>query len=71
MIPDLLVLDPVMPEGDGFGIVDWLRQHEQLCQVPVVVYGAEELTAAEQQRLTLSPTQFFTKSRISPEQFEQ
>jgi len=35
------------------------------------VYGAGELTAAEQQRLTLGPSLFFTKSRISPEQFEQ
>jgi CheY-like chemotaxis protein len=71
VIPDLLVLDPVMPEEDGFGVVDWMRRHEQLCQIPVVVYGAEELTATEQQRLTLGPTRFFTKSRISPEQFEQ
>jgi PAS domain S-box-containing protein len=71
VVPDLLVLDPIMPEQDGFVVVDWMRQHEQLCQIPVVVYGVEELTAVEQQRLTLGPTLFFTKSRIPPEQFEQ
>ncbi len=70
--PDsLLVLDPLMPEQDGFAVVDWMRQREPLCQMPVVVYAAGELTAAEQQQLTLGPTQFFTKSRVSPEQFEQ
>ncbi len=71
VVPDLLVLDPIMPEQDGFAVVDWLRQREPPCQVPVVVYGAGELTATEQQRLTLGPTLFFTKSRISPEHFEQ
>jgi CheY-like chemotaxis protein len=69
--PDLLVLDPIMPERDGVAVVEWMRQHESLRQVPVVVYGAAELTAAEQQRLTLGPTVFFTKSRLSPEHFEQ
>jgi hypothetical protein len=60
-----------MPEQDGFVVVDWMREHEQLCQIPIVVYGAGELTAVEQQRLTLGPSLFFTKSRIPPEQFEQ
>ncbi len=71
VVPDLLVLDPIMPEQDGFVVVDRMRQCEQLCQIPVVVYGAEELTATEQQRLTLGPALFFTKSRIPLEQFEQ
>jgi len=71
VVPDLLVLDPVMPEGDGFAVVDWMRQRDHLSQIPVVVYAAGELTAAEQQRLTLGPTRFFTKSRVTPEQFEQ
>jgi len=71
VVPDLLVLDPLMPDQDGFAVVDWMRQREPLCQMPIVVYAAGELTVAEQQQLTLGPTQFFTKSRIPPEQFEQ
>jgi len=60
-----------MPDQDGFQVVEWMRQHAHLRQLPVVVYGAGELTAAEQQRLTLGPSLFFTNSRIPPEQFEQ
>jgi CheY-like chemotaxis protein len=71
MVPDLLILDPCMPEQDGCAVVDWLRQHQPRSQIPVVVYGAEEQSTAEQQRLTLGPTLFFTKSRISPEDFVQ
>ena len=71
VVPDLLVLDPIMPEQDGFAVVDWMRQHESLGQLPSVVYAAGELTAVEQQRLTLGPTLFFTKSRVPPDQFER
>jgi CheY-like chemotaxis protein len=68
---DFMVLDPLLPELDGFAVVDWLRQHERLRQVPVIVYSAQDLNAVEQQRLTLGPTRFFTKSRVTPEEFEQ
>jgi hypothetical protein len=50
-----------MPAQDAFTLVEWRRPQEPLRQLPVG-YGAAELTAAEQQRLTLGPTVFFTKS---------
>ncbi len=71
VVPDLLVLDPIMPERDGFSVVDWMRQQQQLSRLPVVVYAAGELSAVDQQRLTLGPTLFFTKSRLPLEYFEQ
>jgi PAS domain S-box-containing protein len=69
--PDLLILDPVLPGTDGFGVVDWLRASEQLSKVPLIVYTASEPTPAERERLRLGPTEFFTKSRITPEDFER
>jgi CheY-like chemotaxis protein len=69
--PDLLILDPIMPDGDGFSVVKWLRQQNRLCQMPLVVYSAKDLDADERARLTLGPTRFFTKGRIKPEEFEQ
>lgn len=27
-----------LPDGDGFAVVDWLREHERLVAVPIVVY---------------------------------
>jgi len=68
---DFMVLDPVLPELDGFALVDWLRQHERLRQVPLIVYSAQDLHGIEQQRLTLGPTRFFIQSRVTPEEFEQ
>ncbi len=71
VLPDLLLLDLVLPEGDGYAVVEWLRLHDCLHEVPLVVYSAEELTKADRDRLALGPTEFFTKGRITPEHFEQ
>lgn len=68
--PHLLVLDIGLPDGDGFNLVDWLRQHESLARLPLVVYSGSELDAAERSQLTLGPTHFLTKARVQPEQLE-
>ena len=69
--PDLIVLDLVLPNGDGFAVVDWLRHSERLACVPLVVYTARDLNATERERLQLGQTLFLTKSRVSPEEFER
>jgi PAS domain S-box-containing protein len=71
IIPDLLVLDLGLPEYDGFAVVDWLRQHNILCHVPLVVYTAQDLNESDRQRLKLGQTIYLTKGRISPQEFEQ
>jgi PAS domain S-box-containing protein len=68
--PHLLVLDIGLPDGDGFNVVDWLRQHEGLARLPLVVYSARELSPAERRQLTLGPTHFLTKARVQPQQLE-
>ncbi|HEY9747526.1 MAG TPA: PAS domain S-box protein, partial [Allocoleopsis sp.] len=71
IIPDLLVLDLALPEYNGFAVVDWLRQHNRLCQVPLVVYTAQDLDQSDRERLKLGQTLFFTKGRITSQEFEQ
>ena len=68
--PNLLVLDIGLPDGDGFNVVDWLRQHETLAGLPLVVYSGREMTSAERRQLTLGPTHFLTKARVRPQQLE-
>jgi len=69
--PDLLLLDLLLPDSDGFALVDWLREDPRLCRVPLVVYSALELDEDDKQRLRLGPTQFFTKARTDPSEVEQ
>ena len=71
ILPDLLVLDLGLPECDGFAVVDWLRQHNRLQQIPLVVYTARDLDDQDRDRLKLKQTLFFTKGRIPPQEFEQ
>lgn len=68
--PHLLVLDIGLPDGDGFNVVDWLRQHESLARLPLVVYSGRDLSPAERKHLTLGPTHFLTKATVQPQQLE-
>jgi len=68
--PHLLVLDIGLPDGDGFNVVDWLRQHESLGRMPLVAYSAHGLTQAERMQLVLGLTHFLAKASVEPEQLE-
>jgi DNA-binding response OmpR family regulator len=68
--PHLLVLDIGLPDGDGFNVVDWLRQHESLARLPLVVYSGRDLSPAERRLLTLGPTHFLAKAKVQPQQLE-
>jgi PAS domain S-box-containing protein len=71
LLPDLLILDLGLPEGDGFAVVDWLRHHNRLCHVPLVVYTSRDLSQSDRDRLKLGQTLFLTKARITPQEFER
>ena len=68
--PHLLVLDIGLPDGDGFNVVDWLRQSEGLSRLPLVVYSGRELGPDERIHLELGPTHFLTKTRVQPQELE-
>jgi len=50
--PDLILLDLMMPEIDGFGVLEVLQSEEELQDIPVIVVTAKELTADERARLS-------------------
>jgi threonine synthase len=50
-LPDLIILDLMMPEVDGFAVLDVLKQDPQTAEIPVIVVTAKELTAEEKARL--------------------
>jgi threonine synthase len=49
--PDLILLDLMMPELDGFSLLEIIKTEEELRDVPVIVVTAKELTSAERRRL--------------------
>ncbi|NEQ52143.1 MAG: response regulator [Leptolyngbya sp. SIO3F4] len=50
-LPDLIVLDLMMPGMDGFEFLQVLRQSPSWKTIPVIVVTAKTLTAKDQQRL--------------------
>jgi signal transduction histidine kinase/DNA-binding response OmpR family regulator len=49
--PSVVLVDLLMPETDGFEVVDLLRSHPQTASVPVVVLTAKTLTAHDRELL--------------------
>jgi len=49
--PDLIILDLMMPEIDGFGVIEALQAQPETADIPIIVVTAKELTPAEKDRL--------------------
>lgn len=50
--PDLVLLDLMMPEVDGFQVLEEIRADEQLRDTRIIVITAKTLTASERRRLS-------------------
>jgi threonine synthase len=51
MRPDLVITDLMMPDVDGFTVIEAMKTDEELQRVPIVVITAKELTAEDRERL--------------------
>ena len=69
--PDLLILDLTLPDGDGFSLVEWLRNQPTLDTLPLVVYSGREISEADMAKLRLGPTEFLTKAKVQPQEVEE
>ena len=49
--PNLVILDLMMPELDGFAVLDELRNSPDTAEIPVIVITAKELTTDEKNRM--------------------
>lgn len=49
--PDLIILDLMMPEQDGFSVIDDLRSQPETALIPIIVITAKNLTHQEKMRL--------------------
>lgn len=50
-LPNLIILDLMMPEMDGFAVMDRLQAEPETADIPIIVVTAQELTPAEKEKL--------------------
>jgi CheY-like chemotaxis protein len=65
-LPDILLLDLMMPEMDGFEVVAALQANPAWRDIPVVVVTALDLTAEDRRRLNGGVEQILSKNAFAP-----
>lgn len=66
--PDLVLLDLMMPELDGFGVLEAMREKESTREIPVVVLTGQILTEKEMARLNRGVVTVLGKGLFSVEE---
>ncbi|MFQ5936794.1 MAG: response regulator, partial [Acidiferrobacterales bacterium] len=66
--PDVILLDLMMPEMDGFQFVDQLRLNEKWRTIPVIVVTAKDLTEEDHRRLNGYVESILQKGAYNPEE---
>jgi CheY-like chemotaxis protein len=66
-IPDVILLDLMMPQLDGFEVLSRLQQEESYRDIPVIVLTAKSLSASEATLLQESASQIIQKQGLAAE----
>ena len=65
-VPDLVLLDLMMPRLDGFGVLDAIRKNPLWASIPVVILTAKDLTLDERMLLSQSSAAILEKGAVPP-----
>lgn len=64
-VTNLIILDLMMPEMDGFEVLEIIRSRTETKQVPVIIMSGKQLTFEDVQRLDFAGVTFQTKDMLS------
>ncbi|MCF6159251.1 MAG: response regulator [wastewater metagenome] len=67
--PDLILLDLLVPELNGFDVIDKLKTSPEMSAIPIIVVTAMELTEAEKDNLNHYVSLVIQKGTYSKERF--
>ena len=68
-LPDLIVLDLMMPEVNGFDVVAALHEHPDTARIPILVVTAKQITAEDRARLNGYVTAIMEKAEFDGDRF--
>lgn len=62
--PDLIILDLMMPEVNGFDVVETLRKDEKSAAIPIIIVTAKQVTNDDRERLKGDVIRIIEKSEF-------
>ncbi|MDQ2944153.1 MAG: response regulator [Candidatus Dormibacteraeota bacterium] len=68
-LPDLIVLDLMMPEVNGFDVVEALREHPETAHIPIMVVTAKRITAEDRAKLNGYVATIMEKAEFDRDRF--
>ena len=68
-LPDLIVLDLMMPDVNGFDVVDALKEDPNTARIPIIVVTAKEITSEDRARLHGYVASIVEKAAFDPAHF--
>jgi threonine synthase len=67
--PDMVITDLMMPDVDGFAVIETMKADAVMAQIPIVVVTAKELTVKERARLSGQIEMLLQKGSYLDEEF--
>jgi CheY-like chemotaxis protein len=71
LLPDLIVVDLLMPDVSGFEVVRRLKEHPHLQDTPLFVVTVKDLTRDDEQRLNSLASAVMQKGAFVRDEFVQ
>jgi CheY-like chemotaxis protein len=68
-LPDLIILDLMMPEVNGFEVVAALNERADTSCIPIIAVTAKQITAEDRAQLSRYMTTVMEKTEFDPERF--
>jgi PAS domain S-box-containing protein len=69
-LPDLIILDLMMPEVNGFDVVQALIEHPETARIPILVVTAKQITSDDRNKLNGYVTAIMNKSDFDHDGFK-
>lgn len=66
--PDLVLLDIMMPKIGGLDVLDFIRSHEDLRKIPVIVFTALSSEGSKIDGLIKGADDYVIKTKITPKE---
>ncbi|RZK04248.1 MAG: response regulator, partial [Flavobacterium sp.] len=60
-LPNLIISDVMMPEMDGYQLLDYLKNHQQYCKIPVIMLTARVALQDKLKALRIGVDDYITK----------